>query len=186
MWLSIGIGGFTVNRAAPSGPTKRLCRLAGQRCRSAKTSRSPRKPRRTRALTGAFALLMVRHAWQAAQILWAAALVFRPGWMDCHEDQELAASASQSPSQQPRRQEARAALRHQQDQPPLQGPPGVIPMGLRQSFGLKRIGALRPSGMAGGLGLAALLLAGLISFGFGTRLHAAPLPVQPGTDAIFP
>ena len=59
-------------------------------------------------------------------------------------------------------------------------------MGLRQSFGLKRIGALRPSGMAGGLGLAALLLAGLISFGFGTRLHAAPLPVQPGTDAIFP
>src|SRR5579885_2045120 len=106
--------------------------------------------------------------------------------MDCHEDQEFTASAPQSPSQQPRGQAAWAALRDQQDQPALQGPPGVVPMNSRQSFGLKRIGAVRSIGVAGGAGLGVLLLAALILFAPGARLHAAPLPVQPGADAVFP
>ncbi len=59
-------------------------------------------------------------------------------------------------------------------------------MNSRQSFGLKRIGAVRSIGVAGGAGLGVLLLAALILFAPGARLHAAPLPVQPGADAVFP
>src|SRR6185312_11460500 len=66
------------------------------------------------------------HNLAGGRIVRAAPRIFSARrWMDCHEDQEFAASAPQSPSQQPRGQAPWAALRHQQDQPPLQGPPGL-------------------------------------------------------------
>ncbi len=56
----------------------------------------------------------------------------------------------------------------------------------RQSFGLKRSGAVRPSGATRGLAAAALLLGALIGLAPGGDVHAAPLPAQPGADGVFP
>ncbi len=59
-------------------------------------------------------------------------------------------------------------------------------MDARRSFGLKRVGAPRFTAAAGSAGFAGLLLAVLILDATAMRLHAAPLPVQPGAGAIFP
>src|SRR5512143_1746836 len=61
---------------------------------------------------------------------------------------------------------------------------GRIPMGPRQSFSPKRIGA-RLRGAAGSLSVAALLLT-FLAFAPERSLRAAPLPVQPGAGAVWP
>ena len=72
-------------------------------------------------LTGLVALLMVRPG--LARDVCRLRPIPSPG--ASHEDQEFAQSLAQAPSQQPRGTPPRAPLRHQQDQPPVQGAPGL-------------------------------------------------------------
>jgi hypothetical protein len=51
---------------------------------------------------------------------------FQPRWMACYEDQEFTEGLAQAPSEQPRGAPPRAPLRHKQDQPALQGAPGLV------------------------------------------------------------